>query len=174
MGELRFPFAYGAEKEPCSSPQEPSVFSVSEGKYICHAHCRDLLHLDYPQNGKWPSCRSASEVRHSSRRNGQVGRRVNCSCSIQVSLPITCWWEEPMAHPGSLSGSDPCRLFIIISSLGAYHIRSATLACNFRNKTVAFASGFVTEHKALICQSLVCSGSVLLRRMFSMRTTPGV
>lgn len=104
FGGIRFPFANGAEKEPCSSPQEPSVFSVSEGKYMCHAHCRDLLHLDYPQNGKWPSCRSASEVRHSSRRNGQVGRRVNCSCSIQVSLPITCWWEEPMAHPGSLGG----------------------------------------------------------------------
>uniref|UniRef100_A0A8C6C8Z3 Ras association domain-containing protein 3 n=1 Tax=Monodon monoceros TaxID=40151 RepID=A0A8C6C8Z3_MONMO len=42
-----------------------------EGKYICHSYCRDLVHLDYPQNGKFRSCMPACEVRHSSQRNPQ-------------------------------------------------------------------------------------------------------
>ncbi|XP_037586903.1 ras association domain-containing protein 3 isoform X1 [Cebus imitator] len=42
-----------------------------EGKYICHAHCRDLVHLDYPQNGKVSGCMLTSEVRHSSKNNSQ-------------------------------------------------------------------------------------------------------
>ncbi|KAI2566791.1 Ras association domain family member 3 [Homo sapiens] len=42
-----------------------------EGKYICHAHCRDLVHLDYPQNGNVSSCMPTSEVRYSIKKNSQ-------------------------------------------------------------------------------------------------------
>uniref|UniRef100_A0A671DVE2 Ras association domain-containing protein 3 n=1 Tax=Rhinolophus ferrumequinum TaxID=59479 RepID=A0A671DVE2_RHIFE len=44
---------------------------VGEGKYICHPYCRDLVHLDYPQNGKLPNCVPTCDVRHSSRKNAQ-------------------------------------------------------------------------------------------------------
>uniref|UniRef100_A0A8C7B077 Ras association domain-containing protein 3 n=2 Tax=Mustelinae TaxID=169418 RepID=A0A8C7B077_NEOVI len=42
-----------------------------EGKYICHSYCRDLVHLDYPPNGKLPSRVSACEVRRSSEKHTQ-------------------------------------------------------------------------------------------------------
>ncbi|KAF0875872.1 XPOT protein, partial [Crocuta crocuta] len=42
-----------------------------EGKYICHSYCRDLVHLDYPQNAKLTSCEPTGEVRHSCRKNTQ-------------------------------------------------------------------------------------------------------
>uniref|UniRef100_A0A8C8XE17 Ras association domain-containing protein 3 n=4 Tax=Felidae TaxID=9681 RepID=A0A8C8XE17_PANLE len=42
-----------------------------EGKYICHSYCRDLVHLDYPQNGKLASRTNAREVRHSGKKNAQ-------------------------------------------------------------------------------------------------------
>ncbi|KAF6340336.1 Ras association domain family member 3 [Rhinolophus ferrumequinum] len=45
---------------------------VGEGKYICHPYCRDLVHLDYPQNGKLPNCVPTCDVRHSSRKNAQL------------------------------------------------------------------------------------------------------
>ncbi|KAI2566792.1 Ras association domain family member 3, partial [Homo sapiens] len=44
---------------------------IPEGKYICHAHCRDLVHLDYPQNGNVSSCMPTSEVRYSIKKNSQ-------------------------------------------------------------------------------------------------------
>lgn len=58
---------------PHASKQEPHVLSLSEGKYICHSYCRDLVHLDYPPNGKLPSRVSACEVRRSSEKHTQVG-----------------------------------------------------------------------------------------------------
>uniref|UniRef100_A0A673VJI9 Ras association domain-containing protein 3 n=1 Tax=Suricata suricatta TaxID=37032 RepID=A0A673VJI9_SURSU len=42
-----------------------------EGKYICLSYCRDLVHLDYPQNGKLTHCTPAGEVRHSGKKNAQ-------------------------------------------------------------------------------------------------------
>uniref|UniRef100_A0A8D2FS09 Ras association domain-containing protein 3 n=1 Tax=Theropithecus gelada TaxID=9565 RepID=A0A8D2FS09_THEGE len=50
---------------------KPPWSQGGEGKYICHAHCRDLVHLDYPQNGKVSSCMPTSEVRYSSKKNNQ-------------------------------------------------------------------------------------------------------
>lgn len=82
-----FPFTCRMDRGPCSSPREPCVFSVSEGRYICHSLCRDLLHLDCPQNSKRPRCGSASEVRHSSKRDSQVSRDVNGAGSIPSFRP---------------------------------------------------------------------------------------
>uniref|UniRef100_A0A8C3YEG2 Ras association domain-containing protein 3 n=1 Tax=Catagonus wagneri TaxID=51154 RepID=A0A8C3YEG2_9CETA len=42
-----------------------------EGKYICHSYCRDLVHLDYPPNGKLPNCMPTCEGRHSSQKHPQ-------------------------------------------------------------------------------------------------------
>ncbi|KAF6121395.1 Ras association domain family member 3 [Phyllostomus discolor] len=44
---------------------------IPEGKYICHSYCRDLVHLDYPQNGKLPTCLPTCEVRLSSQKYTQ-------------------------------------------------------------------------------------------------------
>nr|KAF6453645.1 hypothetical protein HJG59_015347 [Molossus molossus] len=44
---------------------------IPEGKYICHPYCRDLVHLDYPQNGKSPGCVPTAEVRLSSQKCAQ-------------------------------------------------------------------------------------------------------
>lgn len=66
------------------------VFSVSDRKYICHSHCRDLLHLDDPPQGRWPRCVSASEVRHSRKRDNQVSRDASGSgnvLSVRPSVP---------------------------------------------------------------------------------------
>lgn len=67
------PSTWGMETDPYTSNQEPHALSFSEGKYICHSYCRDLVHLDYPQNGKLPNCGPTCEVRHSSKKNIQVG-----------------------------------------------------------------------------------------------------
>uniref|UniRef100_A0A8C5UZE1 Ras association domain-containing protein 3 n=1 Tax=Microcebus murinus TaxID=30608 RepID=A0A8C5UZE1_MICMU len=57
----------------CSKNQKSKLLwsQGGEGKYICHSHCQNLVHLDYPQNGKLPNCMPTSEVRHSSKKNIQ-------------------------------------------------------------------------------------------------------
>lgn len=84
---FRFPLPLGWIESPVHLCKTHVVFSVSEGKYICHSNCRDLLHLDYAQNGKRPCCMSTSEVRRSSKRDSQVSRDISGSGSILSFRP---------------------------------------------------------------------------------------
>ena len=84
---LKFPSACQMDRDPYISNQETFALTLSEGKYICHSYCRDLVHLDYPQNGKLPSCMPTCEVRHSSQKNPQVGATWCLQCSGLGAVP---------------------------------------------------------------------------------------
>lgn len=119
---FRFPFACGRDRGPCSSPREPCVFSVSEGRYICHSLCRDLLHLDCPQNGKRP---------RSSKRDSQVSRDVSGMGRIlSFRPPVSPVLEEwPAAYQG-VPEEQVCVLSLSLCL--SYWARSSTPGYDFR------------------------------------------
>lgn len=130
------------------------MFSVSEGRYTCHSLCRDLLHLDCPQNGKRPRCSSASEVRHSSKRHSQVSRDISGAGSILSFRPSVT--PVPVEQPCGLPRW-PRRNRSVFSP---YHYvfpiePEAQLRAMILERMCGLCHGlpnrFVTEHKALIC-----------------------
>lgn len=103
-----------------TSNQEPPVLSLSEGKYICHSYCQDLVHLDYPQNGKLPSGMPICEIRHSSQNNPQVGATQCLQCSELGAVPSLECQENglltPMAYLCVFLSANSCLFFVMTLS----------------------------------------------------------
>lgn len=169
MGDgLAFPSACWMERDPYTSNRKPHVLSLSEGKYICHPYCRDLVHLDYPQNGKLPNCVPTCDVRHSSKKNAQVGT-------------VRCLWRpgfQAVPSPGPGHGlvafradlcvfTGSCPFLAIARFPRVRHIRSLTMGCDFRNSMMecikSLSNSFRIKYETLICAiTCSCSGWVML------------
>lgn len=165
LGEgLTFPSVCWMERDPYTSNRKPHVLSLSEGKYICHSYCRDLVHLDYPQNGKLPNCVPTCEVRHSSKKNAQVGtvRHLWRPGFQAVPSPV----QGMVLLPSELilcvfTGS--CPFLAITRFPRAGHIGSLTMGCDFRNSMMDYikslSNSFRIKDEALICViTCSCSG----------------
>ena len=124
------------------------MFSVSEGRYTCHSLCRDLLHLDCPQNGKRPRCSSASEVRHSSKRDSQVSRDVSGAGSILSFRPSVTPVLVEWPCGKNRSGFSPYHYVFPIEPEAQLRAMVLERMCGLCH---GLPNRFVTEQKALIC-----------------------
>lgn len=128
---------------PHVSNQEPHVFSLSEGQYICHSYCRDLVHLDYPQNGKLPSCMPARQIRHSSKKNTQVGTvgwHSGFGSTVSHVPGNGLFTPPPQGLPEYLHRL-LCSFSAISPVLRARPIRSLTVGCDIRNTPIEWFDG---------------------------------
>lgn len=157
---LKFPSAHQMDRDPCTSNQEPPALSLSEGKYTCHSYCQDLVHLDYPQNGKLPGGVPICEVRHSSRDNPQVGATDCLPCShwgLRRHFMPTEWAPYPMADLCVFTGANSCLFFAVTPFFCC--IGSLTMGCDPRNNRRECANSlsnrFWKRYKASICTILV-------------------
>ena len=139
---LQFPCAHQMDRDSRTSNQELPALSLSEGKYICHPYCQDLVHLDYPQNGKLPSGMPICEVRHSSQNSPQVGATQRLRCSELGAVPsLECQQNgllTPMAYLCVFTSANSCLSFAVTPFFCC--IRSLTVGCDPRNNRIECAN----------------------------------
>lgn len=154
---LQFPCAHQMDRDSHTSNQEPPALSLSEGKYICHSYCQDLVHLDYPQNGKLPSGMPICEVRHSSQNNPQVGATQCLQCfKLGIVPSLECQQNgllTPMAYLCVFTSANSCLSFAMTPFFCC--IRSLTVGCDPRNNRIECANSlcnrFWERCKVSIC-----------------------
>ena len=148
FGGLNSPLPVTWRETHVASDQEPLVLSLSEGKCICHSYCRDLVHLDYPQNGKLPTCLPTREVRLSSQKYTQVGTTGRLQSSgFQVLPSPTCPYNGLltfMVYLCTFTGSCSFLAITLFPEPVTLELTYA-LGCDFVNNTILCTDGNPTD-----------------------------